>query len=88
LTTTVATKLSESEARLLEKITEEYGFVSKSEVVRNAVRLYLSLLSLKPKERLITLRLINEVVSPSRISSSELIEEAHREEDLMPPFCA
>jgi len=81
LTTTVATKLSESEARLLEKITEEYGFVSKSEVVRNAVRLYLSLLSLKPKERLVTLRLINEVISPSRRSSSELIQEAHGEED-------
>ena len=81
MTTTVATKLSESEAKLLEKITEEYGFVSKSEVVRNAVRLYLSLLSLKPKERLITLRLINEVISPSKRVSSELIEEAHREED-------
>jgi len=81
LTTTVATKLSESETKLLEKITEEYGFLSKSVVVRNAVRLYLSLLSLKPKERLITLRLINEVISPSRRSSSELIAETHREED-------
>jgi len=81
LTKTVATKLSESEAELLEKITDEYGFVSKSEVVRNAVRFYLSLLSLKPKERLITLRLINEVISPSKRSSSELIEEVHREED-------
>jgi len=81
LTVTIATKLSESEAKLLEKITEEYGFVSKSEVVRNAVRLYLSLLSLKPKERLITLRLINEVISPSKISSSELIEDIHTEED-------
>ena len=81
MTTNVATKLSKSEAELLEKITEKYGFVSKSEVVRNAVRFYLSLLSLKPKERLITLRLINEVISPSKRGSSELVEEAHREED-------
>jgi len=81
LTTTVATKLSKNEAELLETITEQYGFVSKSEVVRNAIRFYLNLLSLKPKERLITLRLINEVISPSKRSSSELIEEAHREED-------
>lgn len=81
MTTTVATKLSESEVKLLGKVTEEYGFVSKSELVRNAVRFYLSLLSLKPKERLVTLRLINEVISPSRKNSSELIEEAHREEE-------
>ena len=78
---TVATKLSKMENELLEKVTKEHGFLSKSEVVRNAVRLYLSLLNLKPKERLVTLRLINELVSPSRRSSSELIEEAHKEED-------
>jgi len=77
----VSAKLSRKEAELLERLTKEYGFISKSEAIRSAVRLYLSLLELRPKDRLRMLRLINEMIAPSAKASSELIEEIHREED-------
>ncbi|MFQ5762417.1 MAG: hypothetical protein ACE5PO_05215 [Candidatus Bathyarchaeia archaeon] len=78
---TVAAKLTKKEHVLLEKLTKEYGFMSKSETIRNAVRLYLNLLSLGSEDRLMVLRLLNEIIAPSRMSSSELVEEVHREED-------
>ena len=77
----VSTKLSKREAELLERLAREYGFISKSEAVRSAVRLYLNLLELNPKDRLRMLQLINELIAPSAKSSSALIEEGHREED-------
>jgi len=77
----VSAKLTKREAALLEKLTREYGFISKSEAIRSAVRLYLNLLQLRPKERLRMLQLINEMIAPSIATSSELLEEAHREED-------
>jgi len=77
----VSAKLTRREARLLEKLTREYGFISKGEAIRSAVRLYLNLLELGPKDRLRILQLINEMIAPSAKKSSELIEEAHREED-------
>lgn len=77
----VATKLTKKELKLLEKATKEYGFVSKSETLRSAVRLYLNLLTLTPKDRVRMLQIINELIAPSRKTSSELIEESHVEED-------
>jgi metal-responsive CopG/Arc/MetJ family transcriptional regulator len=77
----VSAKLSKREALLLEKLTKEYGFISKSEAIRSAVRLYLNLLELRPKDRLRMLQLINEMIAPGTKTSSELIEEVHREED-------
>jgi len=77
----VSAKLTKREAALLEKLTREYGFISKSEAIRSAVRLYLNLLELRPKERLRMLQLINEMIAPGSKTSGELIEEAHREED-------
>lgn len=77
----VSAKLTKREAALLEKFTREYGFISKSEAIRSAVRLYLNLLELGPKERLRMLQLINEMIAPGAKTSSDLIEEAHREED-------
>jgi metal-responsive CopG/Arc/MetJ family transcriptional regulator len=77
----VSAKLTKREAALLEKLTKEYGFISKSEAIRSAIRLYLNLLELRPKERLRMLQLINEMIAPGTKTSSELIEEAHREED-------
>jgi Arc/MetJ-type ribon-helix-helix transcriptional regulator len=79
----VSAKLTKREAALLEKLTREYGFISKSEAIRSAVRLYLNLLELGPKDRLRMLQLINEMISPSARSSSELVEEIHREEDAL-----
>jgi Arc/MetJ-type ribon-helix-helix transcriptional regulator len=80
-TISVSAKLTKREAELLEKLTREYGFISKSEAIRSAVRLYLNLLELRPKDRLRMLQLINEMIAPSTRTSSDLIEEVHREED-------
>lgn len=77
----VSAKLTRREAALLEKLTREYGFISKSEAIRSALRLYLNLLELGPKDRLRMLQLINEIIAPSAKRSSELIEDVHREED-------
>jgi Arc/MetJ-type ribon-helix-helix transcriptional regulator len=77
----VSAKLTKREAALLEKLTRDYGFISKSEAIRSAVRLYLNLLELGPKDRLRMLQLINEMIAPSTRTSSEHVEEAHSEED-------
>jgi Arc/MetJ-type ribon-helix-helix transcriptional regulator len=77
----VSAKLTRREAALLERLTREYGFISKSEAIRSAVRLYLNLLELGPKDRLRMLQLINEMIAPSAKQSSTLIEETHREDD-------
>jgi metal-responsive CopG/Arc/MetJ family transcriptional regulator len=77
----VSAKLTRREAELLNRFTREYGFISRSEAIRSAVRLYLNLLELRPKDRLRTLQLINELFAPSWKTSSDLVEEGHREED-------
>ena len=77
----VSAKLTRREAELLERLTREYGFISKSEAIRSAVRLYLNLLELRSKDRLRMLQIINELIAPSSRTSSDLIEEGHREED-------
>ncbi|MDG6939294.1 MAG: hypothetical protein JRN39_02715 [Nitrososphaerota archaeon] len=77
----VATKLTKREARLIERISKEYGFMNKSEAVRSAIRLYINLLSLPSRERLRVLQIINELIAPSRVISSELIEQTHAEDD-------
>lgn len=77
----VSAKLTRKEAAMLEKLTREYGFISKSEAIRSAVRLYLNLLELRPQDRLRMLQLINELIAPGTRTSDELIEEVHREDD-------
>jgi metal-responsive CopG/Arc/MetJ family transcriptional regulator len=77
----VATKLTKKEAELIEKISKEYGFMNKSEAIRSAIRLYVNLLSLPSKERLRMLQIINELIAPGKIVSSQLIEEMELEED-------
>jgi Arc/MetJ-type ribon-helix-helix transcriptional regulator len=77
----VSAKLTRREAELLDRLTREYGFISKSEAIRSAVRLYLNLLELRSKDRLRMLQLINELIAPSSRISSDLVEEGHREED-------
>jgi hypothetical protein len=61
----VSTKLSRKDAQLMENIWKEYGFISNSEAVRSAVRLYINLLSLPPNERLRMFQVINELTAPS-----------------------
>jgi Arc/MetJ-type ribon-helix-helix transcriptional regulator len=77
----VSAKLTRREAKLLDRLTREYGFISKSEAIRSAVRLYLNLFKLRSKDRLRMLQLINELIAPSSKTSSDLVEEGHREED-------
>lgn len=77
----VSAKLTRREAELLDRLTREYGFISKSEAIRSAVRLYLNLFELRSKDRLRMLQLINELIAPSVKTSSDLVEEGHREED-------
>ena len=77
----VSAKLTRREAELLDRLTREYGFISKSEAIRSAVRLYLNLLELRSKDRLRMLQIVNELIAPSSRTSSELVEEGHREED-------
>ena len=77
----VSAKLTRREAALLDKLTREYGFISKSEAIRSALRFYLNLLELRSKDRLRMLQVINELIAPSSRTSSELVEEGHREED-------
>jgi len=77
----VSARLTRKEAELLDKFTKEYGFISKSEAIRSAVRLYLNLIGLRSKDRLRMLQLINELIAPSSKTSSDLVEEGHREED-------
>jgi hypothetical protein len=43
--------------------------------------LYVNLLSLPSKERLRMLQIINELIAPGKIVSSQLIEEMELEED-------
>jgi Arc/MetJ-type ribon-helix-helix transcriptional regulator len=77
----VSAKLTRREAELLDRLTREYGFISKSEAIRSAVRLYLNLLELRSKDRLRMLQIVNELIAPSSKTSSDLVEEGHREED-------
>ena len=81
----VSAKLTKREAALLERLTKEYGFISRSEAIRSAVRLYLNLLQLRPKERLRMLQLINEMIASGTKTSGELVEEVHHEEDDLLP---
>lgn len=77
----VATKLTRKEAELIEKLSKEYGFINKSEAIRSAVRLYINLLSLPSRERMRMLQIINELIAPSKESSSELVEQVHLEDE-------
>jgi metal-responsive CopG/Arc/MetJ family transcriptional regulator len=52
-------KLTRREAELLDRLRREYGFISKSEAIRSAIRLYVNLLELRPNERLRMLQLIS-----------------------------
>ncbi|MCJ7457060.1 ribbon-helix-helix domain-containing protein [Candidatus Bathyarchaeota archaeon] len=77
----VSAKLTRKEAELLNRLTRQYGFTSKSEAIRSAIRLYLSLVELGHEDRVKMLQPVNELIAPSTKNASELIEEEHKEED-------
>jgi metal-responsive CopG/Arc/MetJ family transcriptional regulator len=79
---TVATKIGSKELKRIDAIVRRRGLLSRSDFVKEAIWLYLSLSSLETEARLRMLRLINERVGVSGNSAGQLIEEARKEEDI------
>ena len=76
----VAAKLGRKELRRIDQIVKKRGLLNRSDLIKEAIRLYLSLASLEAESRLRMLRLINESLPSSGKSSGELVKEI-REED-------
>ena len=79
---TVATKIGSEELKRIDAIVRRRGLMNRSDFVKEAIWLYLSLSSLETEARLRMLRLINESVGVSGKSARQLIEEARKEEDI------
>ena len=75
---TVATKIGSKELKRIDAIVRRRGLLSRSDLVKEAIWLYLSLSSLETEARLRMLRLINESVGVSGKSARQLIEEARK----------
>ena len=73
---TVATKIGSEELKRIDAIVRRRGLLNRSDFVKEAIWLYLSLSSLETEARLRMLRLINESVGVSGKSAGQLIEEA------------
>jgi len=78
---TVATKIGSEELKRIDAIVRRRGLLNRSDSVKEAIWLYLSLSSLETEARLRMLRLINESVGVSANSAGQLIEEARKEID-------
>ena len=79
---TVATKIGSEELKRIDAIVRRRGLMNRSDFVKEAIWLYLSLSSLETEVRLRMLRLINESVGVSGKSARQLIEEARKQEDI------
>ena len=79
---TVATKIGSKELKRIDAIVRRRGLLNRSDFVKEAIWLYLSLSSLETEARLRMLRLINESVGVSGKSARQLIEEARKQEDI------
>jgi len=62
---TVATKIGSEKLKRIESLVRRRGLLNRSDLVRVAIRLYLSLSGLETETRLRVLRLINESVGVS-----------------------
>ena len=78
----MATKIGSEELKRIDAIVRRRGLLNRSDFVKEAIWLYLSLSSLETQARLRILRLINESVGVSGKSAVQLIEEARKEEDI------
>jgi metal-responsive CopG/Arc/MetJ family transcriptional regulator len=78
---TVATKISSEELKRIDALVRQRGLLNRSDLVREAIMLYLSLASLETEARLRMLRLINESAGLSGKTAVHLVEEARREKD-------
>ena len=79
---TVATKIGSKELKRIDAIVRRRGLLNRSDFVKEAIWLYLSLSSLETEARLRMLRLINESVGVSGKSARQLIEKARKQEDI------
>src|SRR5438093_12215021 len=79
---TVATKIGSEELKRIDAIVRRRGLLNRSDFVKEAIWLYLSLSSLETEARLRMLRLINESVGVSGKSARQLIEKARKQEDI------
>jgi len=77
----IATDIDPEELKRIDKIIRQRGLLNHSNLVRDAIRLYLSLSSLETETRLRILRLINESVRSSGKTATQLVEESRREEE-------
>ena len=78
---TVATKIGIEELKRIDAIVRRRRLLNRSDLVRQAIKLYLTLSSLDTDTRLRMLRLFNESVGVSGKTGVQLVEEALREED-------
>ena len=78
---TVATKIGSEELKRIDAIVRRRDLLNRSDSMKEAIWLYLSLSSLETEARLRMLRLINESVGVSANSAGQLIEEARKEID-------
>ena len=78
----MATKIGSEELKRIDAIVRRRGLLNRSDFVKEAIWLYLSLSSLETEARLRMLRLINESVGVSGKSVGQLIEEPKKEEDI------
>ena len=75
----IATDIDPEGLKRIDKIIRQRGLLNRSNLVRDAIRLYLSLSSLETETRLRVLRLINESIGSSGKTAARLVEEAWTE---------
>ena len=77
----IATKIDPEELKRIDKMIRRRGLLNRSNLVREAIMLYLSLSSLETETRLRILRLINESVGRSGKTAAQLVEVTGRESE-------
>ena len=75
----IATDIDPEGLKRIDKIIRQRGLLNRSNLVKEAIRLYLSFSSLETETRLRILRLINESVGSSGKTAARLVEEARTE---------
>jgi metal-responsive CopG/Arc/MetJ family transcriptional regulator len=82
MSVSISAKFSEKELYAVDKIAKELGLIDRSELIREAVRFYIGLMSTETIPRLKILMAINELFDSSEKSAGELIDEIRAEDEL------
>jgi metal-responsive CopG/Arc/MetJ family transcriptional regulator len=82
MSVSISAKFSEEELHMLDEITKNLGLMNRSELIREAVRFYIRVMSAETVPRLRILRAINELFGFSEKSAGELIEEIRAEDEI------